>query len=91
MLREGNSDRRAPESVKNYARQHPHSMGAWSPDSKTNVATMDADDFRHNEKSVVIEADDDLRIELVPADGGDTSSCSRSRPRCWPARSSTAP
>ena len=71
VLREGNSDRRAPESVKNYARQHPHSMGAWSPDSATNVATMDADDFRHNEKSVVVEADDDLRIELVPADGGD--------------------
>ncbi|MFT4293874.1 MAG: NADP-dependent isocitrate dehydrogenase [Micropruina sp.] len=72
VLREGNSDRRAPESVKNYARQHPHSMGAWSADSATNVATMDADDFRHNEKSVVIEADDDLRIELVPSDGGET-------------------
>ena len=72
VLREGNSDRRAPESVKNFARQHPHSMGAWSNDSKTNVATMTADDFRHNELSVVIEADDDLRIELVPADGGDT-------------------
>ncbi len=72
VLREGNSDRRAPESVKNYARQHPHSMGAWSPESKTNVATMDADDFRHNEKSVVIGADDDLRIELVPSDGGET-------------------
>ena len=71
VLREGNSDRRAPESVKNYARQHPHSMGAWNADSKTNVATMSADDFRHNEKSVVIEADDDLRIELVPADGGE--------------------
>ncbi len=71
VLREGNSDRRAPESVKNYARRHPHSMGTWSPDSTTNVATMDADDFRHNEKSVVIEADDELRIELVPSDGGD--------------------
>ena len=52
VLREGNSDRRAPESVKGYARKHPHSMGAWSPDSKTNVATMGADDFRSNEKSV---------------------------------------
>ncbi|MFT3861806.1 NADP-dependent isocitrate dehydrogenase [Micropruina sp.] len=72
VLREGNSDRRAPESVKNYARQHPHSMGAWSADSKTNVATMDADDFRHNERSVVLDADDELRIELVPADGGAT-------------------
>src|SRR5690348_15512245 len=53
VLREGNSDRRAPESVKNYARKHPHSMGIWSPDSKTNVAHMTADDFRSNEKSVV--------------------------------------
>ena len=72
VLREGNSDRRAPESVKNYARRHPHAMGAWSPDSATNVATMDADDFRHNEQSVVLASDDVLRIELVPADGGDT-------------------
>ena len=54
MLREGNSDRRAPLSVKNYARQNPHTMGAWTAESKTNVATMDADDFRSNEKSVVI-------------------------------------
>ncbi len=69
VLREGNSDRRAPASVKNYARKHPHSMGAWSPDSKTNVATMNADDFAHNEKSVVLEADDALRVEHVAADG----------------------
>ncbi|OFI37690.1 isocitrate dehydrogenase (NADP(+)) [Arthrobacter sp. SW1] len=69
VLREGNSDRRAPLSVKNYARQNPHSMGAWSADSKTNVATMGADDFRSNEKSVVIPADDTLRIQLVRADG----------------------
>ncbi len=68
MLREGNSDRRAPESVKNYARKHPHSMGDWSPDSKTNVAHMTADDFRNNEKSVVIEKEGSLRIELVPSD-----------------------
>jgi isocitrate dehydrogenase len=68
VLREGNSDRRAPASVKGYARSHPHSMGAWSPDSKTNVAHMTADDFRSNERSVVIAADDVLRIELV-ADG----------------------
>jgi isocitrate dehydrogenase len=71
VLREGNSDRRAPESVKGYARKHPHSMGAWSPDSKTNVATMGADDFRSNERSVVIPADDTLRIELVK-EGGET-------------------
>ena len=69
VLREGNSDRRAPESVKNYARKHPHSMGEWSSDSKTNVAHMDADDFRSNEKSTVIEKEGSLRIELVPADG----------------------
>ncbi len=55
VLREGNSDRRAPASVKNFARQHPHRMGAWTPESKTNVATMGADDFRANEQSVVIE------------------------------------
>ena len=69
VLREGNSDRRAPESVKNYARQHPHSMGEWSSDSKTNVAHMDGDDFRANEKSVVIEKEGSLRIELVTDDG----------------------
>lgn len=72
VLREGNSDRRAPASVKNYARKHPHSMGAWSPDSKTNVATMAADDFAHNEKSVVLAQDDTLRIEHVAADGTTT-------------------
>jgi isocitrate dehydrogenase len=69
VLRQGNSDRRAPAAVKNYARKHPHSMGAWSPDSKTNVATMGQHDFRANEKSVVLEADDTLRIELEAADG----------------------
>ncbi len=69
VLREGNSDRRAPASVKNYAKTHPHSMGAWSPDSRTNVATMGVDDFRSNEKSVVLAADDTLRIEHVAADG----------------------
>src|SRR6476660_7680968 len=69
VLREGNSDRRAPLSVKNYARQNPHSMGAWSPELKTNVAHMDADDFRSNEMSVVIEADTNLKIQLVKEDG----------------------
>ena len=72
VLREGNSDRRAPASVKNYARKHPHSMGAWSADSKTNVATMDAADFRHNETSTVIAADTTLRVEHVAADGTTT-------------------
>ena len=65
MLREGNSDRRAPKAVKNYARQHPHSMGEWSKDSKTNVATLGHDDFRSNEKSVIIPEDDTLTIQLV--------------------------
>lgn len=69
VLREGNSDRRAPLSVKNYARQNPHSMGAWSPDSKTNVAHMEADDFRSNEKSVVIPADGTIQIQQVREDG----------------------
>jgi len=69
VLREGNSDRRAPESVKSYARKHPHSMGEWSADSKTQVSHMDADDFRHNEKSVVVEKDGSLRIELETAGG----------------------
>jgi isocitrate dehydrogenase len=69
VLREGNSDRRAPASVKNYARKHPHRMGAWSPESKTNVATMGQHDFFSNEASVVLEADDTLRIQHVAADG----------------------
>ena len=71
VLREGNSDRRAPEAVKNYTRNHPHSMGTWSSDSKTNVATMDANDFRHNEKSVIMPAADTLTIKLVTADGNE--------------------
>ena len=76
VLREGNSDRRAPASVKNYARSHPHSMGAWSSDSKTNVATMGHDDFRSNEKSVVIPADDTLSIVHVGSgpDGAGTET-----------------
>ncbi|MDR7382413.1 NADP-dependent isocitrate dehydrogenase [Promicromonospora iranensis] len=69
VLRQGNSDRRAPASVKNYAKAHPHRMGAWTPESRTNVATMGHDDFFSNEKSVVMEADDTLRIEHVAADG----------------------
>ena len=69
VLREGNSDRRAPKPVKDFARSHPHSMGAWSPDSKTHVATMSGGDFRSNEKSVTLESDDALRIEHVATDG----------------------
>ena len=72
VLREGNSDRRAPLSVKNFAKAHPHRMGKWSAESKTNVAHMDADDFRATEKSVEIAIDDSLRIELVADDGTTT-------------------
>ncbi|MET7788290.1 NADP-dependent isocitrate dehydrogenase [Streptomyces sp900116325] len=72
VLREGNSDRRAPASVKNYAKAHPHRMGAWTADSKTNVATMGVDDFRSTEKSAVITEPDTLRIELVGDDGTTT-------------------
>ena len=72
VLREGNSDRRAPASVKNYARSHPHSMGEWSSESKTSVATMGRDDFRSNEKSVVIDGDDTLSIVHVGAGGEET-------------------
>jgi isocitrate dehydrogenase len=69
VLREGNSDRRAPASVKSFAQKHPHSMGAWSKDSKSHVSTMDDGDFRHSETSVTLEGDDDLRIEHVAQDG----------------------
>jgi isocitrate dehydrogenase len=69
VLREGNSDRRAPASVKAYARKNPHSMGPWSPDSKTNVATMGVNDFRANEKSVILDRAGSLRIEHVAEDG----------------------
>ena len=64
VLREGNSDRRAPKAVKNYARKNPHSMGEWSKDSKTHVATMKQGDFRSNEKSVTLDAATSVRIEL---------------------------
>ena len=69
VLREGNSDRRAPAAVKQFARNHPHSMGAWSPDSRTHVATMREGDFRSTETSVTLDAADELRIEHLAADG----------------------
>ncbi|GAA3652301.1 NADP-dependent isocitrate dehydrogenase [Microbacterium marinilacus] len=72
VLRQGNSDRRAPASVKAYAKAHPHSMGTWSADSKTDVATMGHDDFFANEKSYVSPSDDTLRIEHVDASGAIT-------------------
>ncbi len=69
VLREGNSDRRAPLSVKNYARKNPHKMGAWSADSKSHVAHMEAGDFYGSEKAALIEAAGSVKIELVAADG----------------------
>ena len=69
VLREGNSDRRAPKAVKNYAKANPHRMGAWSVDSKTHVATMGQSDFASNEKSVTIDKDQTLRIEHVSPGG----------------------
>ena len=72
VLRQGNSDRRAPASVKHYAQTHPHRMGAWSPDSKTNVAHMEGGDFFSNERSAVMVGDGALRVELVADDGTTT-------------------
>ena len=69
VLRQGNSDRRAPAAVKNYARSHPHRMGAWSPDSKTDVAHMDGGDFRSTEESTVVTTAGSLRMDLVASDG----------------------
>ena len=70
VLREGNSDRRAPKAVKDYARKHPHKMGAWSPDSKTRVATMEANDFFSNEQSVTVPSATTATIEFLPASAG---------------------
>jgi isocitrate dehydrogenase len=69
VLREGNSDRRAPKAVKEYARKHPHSMGAWTSASKTSVGTMGKDDFFSNEKSLTVPGATDVKIEFVGADG----------------------
>ena len=72
VLRQGNSDRRAPKAVKEYAKSHPHSMGAWSPSSKTHVATMDGHDFFSNEQSLTFDGAGSVRIECVGADGETT-------------------
>ena len=73
VLREGNSDRRAPGAVKQYARKNPHSMGEWSSDSKTTVAHMESGDFFGSEKSLTLDNDDTFRIEFVSADGSTTT------------------
>ena len=72
VLREGNSDRRAPTAVKNFAKKYPHSMGAWSRDSKTHVSTMGAGDFRANEASITIPVEDTLQVTHTAADGTTT-------------------
>ena len=72
VLREGNSDRRAPHAVKEYARANPHPMGAWTRESKTHVSTMSAGDFFHNEKSITLPAATTVRIEHVAKDGSTT-------------------
>ena len=72
VLREGNSDRRAPKSVKNYAKANPHSMGAWSADSKTKVASMESGDFYGSEKSVTVSDATDVKIEFVDQNGNTT-------------------
>jgi len=72
VLREGNSDRRAPLSVKNYARKHPHKMGAWAKDSKSHVAHMSTGDFYGSEKAALIDAADAVKIELIAQDGTTT-------------------
>jgi isocitrate dehydrogenase len=72
VLRQGNSDRRAPASVKEYARQHPHSMGDWSSDSRSHVSTMSEDDFRSTERSRTLEREGTVRIEHVDPDGNTT-------------------
>lgn len=73
VLREGNSDRRAPKAVKNYAKKHPHSMGAWDKNSKSHVATMSHGDFFNNEKSITLSQDDSLTINHVDSSGKTTS------------------
>ena len=72
VIREGNSDRRAPASVKRYAQNNPHSMGKWDAKSKSHVSSMTSDDFRNNEKSVTMEDADTVNIELIDADGNKT-------------------
>jgi len=72
VLREGNSDRRAPKAIKNYARKNPHSMGEWKSDSKTHVSTMDADDFAHNEKSITVSNATKVSIKHIAEDGSKT-------------------
>ena len=88
VLREGNSDRRAPASVKAFARKHPHSMGAWSKDSKSHVSTMGDGDFRSTERSVTM-AGRRRAADRARRRRRRRRRCSRTASRCWRARSST--
>ena len=88
VLREGNSDRRAAGAVKQYARNNPHKMGAWSKDSKSHVAYMSSGDFYGSEIATTVAAATNARIELVGADGAVTVLKAKTRAR-RPARSST--
>lgn len=72
VLREGNSDRRAPKAIKNYAKANPHSMGTWSSESKTQVASMETGDFYGSEKSVTVAEATDVKIEFISKDGATT-------------------
>jgi isocitrate dehydrogenase len=87
VLREGNSDRRAPRAVKAFARKNPHSMGAWSPESRSHVATMSDGDFRSNEQSFTAREATSVRVEHVAADGAVTVL--KGRPRRRRPRSTT--
>ena len=81
VLREGNSDRRAPKAVKEYARKHPHSMGEWSMASRTHVAHMREGDFYHGETSMTLDRAYDVKMELVTGSGGDPKKQQCSSPR----------
>ena len=89
VLREGNSDRRAPKAVKEYARKHPHSMAEWSMASRTHVATMKHGDFYHGEKSMTLDRARNVKMELVDQAAA-RRSCSSPRCRWTTATSSTA-
>ena len=89
VLREGNSDRRAPKAVKEYARKHPHSMAEWRQASRTHVAHMKHGDFYHGEKSMTLDRARDVKMELIRPRAA-RPSCSSRRSRCATARSSTA-
>lgn len=88
VLREGNSDRRAPKAVKEYARKYPHSMGEWSQASRTHVSHMHSGDFYHGEKSMTLDRARNVKMELITANG--ETKVLKPGSSCWKAKSSTA-